>query len=140
MVYISFKPIRNNKLNNMNLKEIYSKYGLEKDDFFKHAHYTIVTRGGIEKIQSKENVIIDFEVIECTPNFAAIRATAVKNGKTLQTFASATKGTNFKDGNTTSWYVLEIAEKRAMSRLILRYIDLYKEGFFAEDESEDFKK
>ena len=35
MVYISFKPIRNNKLNNMNLKEIYSKYGLEKDDFFK---------------------------------------------------------------------------------------------------------
>lgn len=127
-------------MNTDKLKELYSTYSLSKDDFFKHQHYTIVTRQGIEKIQAIEGINIKYEVIECTPNFAAVKATTSQNGKYIETFASAVKGESYKDGNTQSWYVLEIAEKRALSRIVLRYIDLYKEGFFAEDESEDFKK
>ncbi len=122
------------------LKELYEKYGLTKDDFFKHNHYTIITRGGIEKIQAIEGISISYEVIECTPNFAALKATAFLGAMKIETFASATKGESYKDGNTTSWYVLEIAEKRALSRTVLRYIDLYKEGFFAEEESEEKKE
>ena len=127
-------------MNTEKLKELYQNYDLTKDHFFKHQHYTIITRSGIEKIQAVEGISIEYEVIECTPNFAAVKAKYQKNGTKYETFASALKGASFKDGNTNSWYVLEIAEKRALSRCVLRAIDLYKEGFFAEDESEEFKK
>ena len=127
-------------MNKEKLKELYETYGLTKDDFFKHAHYTIVTRSGIEKIQAVEGIKITYEVIECTPNFAAVKATTSKGDKKIETFASALKGDSYKDGNTNSWYVLELAEKRAFSRIVLRCVDLYKEGYFAEDESEEFKK
>ena len=54
--------------------------------------------------------------------------------------SGAIKGLSFKDGNTNSWYVMEMAEKRAMSRLVLKQTGMYELGFFSEDESEDFKK
>ena len=40
------------------LKEKYVKYELAKDDVFKHQHYIIITRSGIEKIQAIENIIV----------------------------------------------------------------------------------
>ena len=132
-------------MNTEKLKELYNIYELKKEDFYKHVskagqhQYTIITRGGIEKIQAVEGIEIQYQVIECTPNFAAVKAWCMKGSSTIETFASALKGPTYKDGNTQSWYVLEVAEKRALSRIVLRYIDLYKEGFFAEDESEEFK-
>ena len=65
------------------LKEKYIKYNLTKDDVFKHQHYIIITRSGIEKIQ---------------------------------------------------------AEKRAMSRVVLKLTGFYELGVFGEDESDEFKK
>ncbi len=121
------------------LKEIYFAYDLNEKHFFKHKNYTIVVRAGIEKIQAVEQINIEYTVIECTPNFAAVKAVCKKKDRIIETFASALKGASYKDGNTQSWYVLELAEKRAMSRIVLRYVDLYKEGYFAEDESEEFK-
>ena len=35
------------------LRALYVKYGLERDDVFKHQHYVIITRQGIDKIQAK---------------------------------------------------------------------------------------
>ena len=55
-------------------------------------------------------------------------------------FGSALKGETYKDGNTNSWYVMEMAEKRAMSRAVLKLTGFYELGVFGEDESEDFKK
>ena len=46
------------------LKEKYIKYELTKDDVFKHQHYIIITRSGIEKIQAIENITIYFEVVK----------------------------------------------------------------------------
>ena len=45
------------------IKEKYLHYGLEKDDVFKHQHYVIITRSGIDKIQAIENIEIDYEVV-----------------------------------------------------------------------------
>mgnify|MGYP000167703573 CR=1 FL=1 len=56
----------------------------------------------------------------------------------IQTFGSALKGATFKDGNTNSWYVMEMAEKRAMSRLVLKQIGAYELGMMGQDESEEF--
>ena len=58
----------------------------------------------------------------------------------IETFGSALKGVNFKDGNCSSWYVAEMAEKRAMSRAVLKLTGFYELGVFGEDESDSFKK
>lgn len=117
------------------LKEMYVKYDLTKDDVFKHQHYIIITRSGIEKIQAIESINITYDVIKCEKDFAVVRANTGK----LETFGSALKG-DFKTGNCNTWYVMEMAEKRAMSRAVLKTCGMYELGVFGEDESEDFKR
>jgi len=131
-------------MNREKLLELYKKYELTKDDVYKHQHYVIITRQGIEKIQASENIIINYEVIKCETNFAVFKAKAKigAQGSTAQieTFGSALKGSSFKDGNCNTWYVAEMAEKRALSRAVLKLTGFYELGVFGEDESEDFKK
>ena len=131
------------------IKEKYHHYGLEKEDVFRHQHYIIITRSGIDKIQAIENITIDYEVINCERDFCVVKANAsmqkhlLENSQDrvvkIQTFGSALKG-GFKDGNCNTWYVMEMAEKRAMSRAVLKLTGFYELGVFGEDESEDFKK
>jgi hypothetical protein len=121
------------------IKEAYHKYGLDKDDVFKHQHYIIITRSGIEKIQAIENIHLDYEIVKCEKDFCVMKAYARKDGTALQTYGSALKG-DFKNGTTNSWYVVEMAEKRAMSRAVLKMTGLYELGIFSEDESEEFKR
>ncbi len=51
------------------IKEKYNHYGLTPEDVFKHQHYVIITRSGIEKIQALENIKIWYEVVKCETNF-----------------------------------------------------------------------
>ena len=127
-------------MNKQKLKDLYEKYNLEKDDFFKHQHYTIITRQGIDKIQAVEKIFINYDVIRCEPNYAVFKAIASKGATTIETFGSALKGANYKDGTTNSYYVAEMAEKRAMSRAVLKLTGFYELGVFGEDESESFKR
>ena len=137
-------------MNTEKIKEKYLYYGLEKEDIFKHQHYLIITRSGIDKIQAIENITIDYEVINCERDFCVVKAKATMQKHLLensqdravkiQTFGSALKGEGFKDGNCNTWYVMEMAEKRAMSRAVLKLTGFYELGVFGEDESEDFKK
>ena len=125
------------------LVELYKKYELEKEDVFKHQHYVIITRQGIEKIAAKENITIKYEVIRCEAKFAVMKANAyisTKPNTIIETFGSALKGDNYKDGNCNSWYVAEMAEKRALSRAVLKLTGFYQLGVFSEDESDDFKR
>jgi len=123
-------------MNKEKIIELYKKYELTNDDVFKHQHYIIITRSGVEKIMAIDKIKCQYEVIKCETNFCVVKA----YNDNLQTFGSAIKGLSFKDGNTNSWYVMEMAEKRAMSRLVLKQTGMYELGFFSEDESEDFKK
>ena len=122
------------------LKEKYIKYGLTKDDIFKHQHFLIITRSGIDKIQALEGITIDYDVINCEKDFCVVKANAAKGDAIIQTFGSALKGAGFKDGNCNTFYVMEMAEKRAMSRAVLKLTGFYELGVFGEDESESFKK
>ena len=36
---------------------------LVKEDVFKHAHYTIITRAGVDKIMSAQNIEIQYELV-----------------------------------------------------------------------------
>ena len=122
------------------LKEMYKKYSLDKSDVFKHQHYIIITRSGIEKVMGYEKIDITYDVIKCEPNFSVMKAYARKGDKVIETFGSALKGASFKDSSTNTWYVAEMAEKRALSRAVLKMTGLYELGIFGEDESEDFKR
>ena len=122
------------------LKEKYIKYNLTKDDIFKHQHFLIITRSGIDKIQALEGITIDYDVINCEKDFCVVKANALKGEASIQTFGSALKGQGFKDGNCNTFYVMEMAEKRAMSRAVLKLTGFYELGVFGEDESESFKK
>ena len=82
-------------MNREKLLELYKKYDLQKDDVYKHQHYVIITRQGIEKIQAKENITITYEVVKCETNFAVFKANAYLSAKPntiLETFGSALKG------------------------------------------------
>ena len=122
------------------LKEMYKKYSLDKSDVFKHQHYIIITRSGIEKVMGYEKIDITYDVIKCEPNFSVMKAYAKKGDKVIETFGSALKGASFKDSSTNTWYVAEMAEKRALSRAVLKMTGLYELGIFGEDEAEDFKR
>jgi hypothetical protein len=130
------------------LNKLFIENNLTEEDVFSHQHYKIITRAGIDKIQANMDISIKYEVVKCEPRFAVIKAIAilpvVSNAlieeNIIETFGSALKGDSFKDGNTNTWYVIEMAEKRAMSRAVLKLAGFYELGVFAEDESESFKR
>ena len=80
------------------LKEKYIKYDLTKEDVFKHQHYIIITRSGIEKIQAQEGISIDYDVVKCEKDFCVVKAYARKEGAFIQTF-SEDESEDFKKNN-----------------------------------------
>jgi hypothetical protein len=106
----------------------------------------IITRTGIEKIQYMNRIMVKFEDKVLTPDYAVIKATATIEpvddmyvGTTIETYSSAKYGKK-PEGNTTFSYVAEMAEKRALSRAVLKICGAYRYGVYGEDESEDFKR
>lgn len=132
----------------MTVSEKIKKYGLTQKDWFQHKHYTIITRMGIDKIQAYEKIKISYKAIKVEPEFCVVQAFGEKGELSIETFGSSKYGAKTWDdtkkkwnekGNTTTWYVMEMAEKRAMSRAVLKITGFYELGVFGEDESEDFK-
>lgn len=132
------------------IKEIYKKYELEPDDVFKHKsnHYIIITRSWIEKIQAKEKIIIEYTVCWCSRDYCIVKAKWTDGKIVVETLSSAVqwwkepvKTSDWKTrwiatGSTDSRYLAEMAEKRAMSRIVLKLTWLYQEKVFWEDEME----
>ncbi len=98
----------------------------------------IITRTGIEKIQYSNRIHIDYEVVSMLPDFVVIKATAtMKQGDDtikVETFGEASAK------NTKQGYPVAMAEKRSLSRAVLKISGAYKFGVFGEDESDDFKR
>jgi hypothetical protein len=81
---------------------------------------------GLIRFKPQSQMNVHYEVIKCEPNFAVVKAMASKGDASIETFGSALKGEGYKDGNTNSWYVMEMAEKRAMSRAVLKLTGFYE--------------
>jgi hypothetical protein len=116
------------------LNALYKECNLSTEDIHKHKHYVIIKRTGIEKIQYAKNINVQFEVIQCSADYSAVKAIGEMDGLTMQTFGSA------YPNNSQSNYYLEMAEKRALSRVVLKITKLYSLGVFGEDEADDFKR
>ena len=85
-------------MNTERLKELYVEYGLEKSDIFKHQHYVIITRSGIEKIQAKAGIKINYITEVLQKDFAVIKAIATKGDVVLETYGSALKAPAIERG------------------------------------------
>ena len=124
------------------LVALFKKFELEREDVFTMQmggrKIPIVTRTGVEKIMSKESIKIDYEVVKCERDFAAIKCIAqLKKGDkliTIPTFATA------HPKNCKSTYYLEMAEKRAKARAVLQITEFYSMGVYAEVEADEFKQ
>lgn len=129
------------------LNRLFKENGLLREDWFEHTQYKIISRSGIEKIQYKNNVTVRFEAITMTPAFCVVKAQAIKPTTDglfieVQTFGSAgfnADGNFPKNKGNQYLYFPEIAEKRALSRAVLKVCGFYQLGVFGEDESEEFK-
>jgi hypothetical protein len=95
-----------------------------------------ITRTGIEKIQYQNNITVRFEVVVMQPNYAVIKATATKGDIVVESFGESTP----ENTKQKPPYHSAMAEKRGLSRVVLKAIGAYKYGVFGEDEADDFKK
>lgn len=121
------------------LKNLYEEYQLSKEDIFSlkfgSISTPIITRTGIDKIQATAKIKIQFNEIEYTPGIsAAVKATATLGDNYVESYGEA------NNKNNKNPYPLAMAEKRAMSRVILKLTGFYQLGVFGEDESDTFKK
>lgn len=126
----------NKQTNADRLNEMYKTYGLLPEDMFKEARqgWTIFRRQGIDKIQAAANIDIKYDHVVVEKDFVVIKATGTYNDQTIETFGEADRNSNCKQT-----YPVAMAEKRAMSRVVLKLTGFYALGHFSEDEG-DFKK
>jgi hypothetical protein len=131
-----YKLKTNKMTQNEQLNELYAKYDLNVEDTFKHKHYHIITRSGIDKIQAKASININYELKHYNPDLktCVIQATGKMGDIEIETFGECSPE------NNRNAYPLAIAEKRAMSRIVLKLCGLYALGVFGEDEAESFNK
>tara|TARA_R110002167_G_scaffold34704_1_gene110909 strand:- start:2305 stop:2811 length:507 start_codon:yes stop_codon:yes gene_type:complete len=124
------------------LKRLFLDNGLVKDDVHKDPRgFVIIKRSGIDKIVSKQNIQVAFEPVMMTPEWVVIRATAsMRTGagendvRNMMSFGEAADN-NLMGG--AKKFPVAMAEKRAMSRVILKISGLYEQGVFGQDEMAD---
>ena len=139
-----FDPIKHNGVTSMATKseflnELYKDNGLVKEEdtyelSFGKRSVNIITRNGIEKIQYHNNITVTFDVESIDPEFVVVKATAKKGDVSVESYGEASPQ------NTQQKYPVAMAEKRALSRVVLKITGFYKYGVFGEDESDDFKQ
>ena len=124
------------------LQHLAKENGLTKDRFFKSPQgFVIITRQGIERIQAHKAIRVAYEVVSLSNDLkhVVLKATGeMANGSGLPV-QMETFGESAPD-NTKQKYPVAMAEKRALSRVVLKLSGLYEVGVFGEDESDDFKR
>ena len=142
---IDSKPKKQNNYQHYNFKAmtktqklnaLYQKYNLTTDDYFKHKFYTIITRSGIDKIQAQARIEIEYQLQynSADNKCVIIQAFAQMGDVKIQTFGESSPS------NTSNAYPVAMAEKRAMSRAVLKLTGFYELQVFSEDEADEFRK
>jgi hypothetical protein len=117
------------------LKKLFLENGLEKEDVFKSPQgYVIITRSGIEKIQYKNKINISFTSEKLEKDFVVVKAIGKKESISIETYGEASPE------NCKNKYIVSMAEKRALSRCVLKMVGFYQLGVFGEDEADAFTR
>ena len=121
------------------LKRLFLANGLVKEDVYKDKRgFVIITRTGIDKIVSSMNIQVAYEPVTMTKEWVVIRATAsMRVGpaetdiRNMMSFGEASDD-NLMGG--AKKFPVAMAEKRAMSRVVLKIAGFYEQGVFGQDE------
>ena len=118
------------------LNRLFKENNLTEEDVFKHKFYNIITRSGVDKIQAKNDIQIRYELIYNSNDlkYIIIKATGTMGDQVIETFGECSPS------NNQNSYGVAIAEKRAMSRAVLKLAGFYQHQVFGEDESDAFKR
>tara|TARA_R110000803_G_scaffold19958_2_gene51666 strand:- start:2262 stop:2810 length:549 start_codon:yes stop_codon:yes gene_type:complete len=126
------------------LRRLYIANGLSEEDIYKDTRgFVIITRTGIDKIVSNNNIQVGYEVITLDRDFVVLKAVAtMKDSKgvvrNMMSFGEANAGSvnpNLMGGGKK--FPVAMAEKRAMSRVVLKITGFYEQGVFGQDEIVD---
>ena len=138
-------PLKNRTMNETQkerLQTLAKENGLNKDHFFKSPQgFVIITRQGIERIQAQRGIRVAYDVVSLSDDLkhVVIKATGEMARPDGLPVMMETFGESAPD-NTRQKYPVAMAEKRALSRVVLKLSGLYEVGVFGEDESDDFKR
>ena len=123
------------------LRRLYKENGLVEEDIYKDKRgFVIITRTGIDKIVSRNNITVAYEVInmDIEKGICVLRAAAsMKVGndvKNAMSFGEASDNNLMGGGKK---FPVAMAEKRAMSRVVLKISGFYEQGVFGQDEIVD---
>jgi hypothetical protein len=123
------------------LKRLFLANGLVKEDVYKDKRgFVIITRTGIDKIVSKHNITVAYEVIsmDIEKGYCVLKAVASMtiNGEQRNMMSFGESADNNLMGGGKKFPVA-MAEKRAMSRVVLKIAGFYEQGVFGQDEIVD---
>lgn len=115
------------------LREMAKHYELKGHHFHKDSRgFIIITRAGVEQIAAKLGARVEFEPVfqwsDPATGTYVIKAQAWFD-KTVATSYGEVSGNNNRNA-----YPVAMAEKRAMSRAVLKLAGLYKFNVYGEDE------
>ena len=126
------------------LRRLFLENNLVEEDVYKDKRgFVIITRSGIDKIVSKQGITVAYEplLLELKKDNinVVIRAAASMQGKNnkpinMMSFGEASDN-NLMGG--AKKFPVAMAEKRAMSRVVLKIAGFYEQGVFGQDEIVD---
>ena len=135
------------------LNKLYKECELVPGDIFDSGQYKIITRSGIEKIQYKNEIFVEYQLCHSDIDLIIIKACGKRGDVYIETFGewnkTHTKYKKDKNGKyliekygvetgnkiPVPFYSVALAEKRALSRCVLKLMNLYEYGFKGEDET-----
>ncbi len=123
------------------LRRLYLENGLTEEDIYKDKRgFVIITRTGIDKIVSKQKITVAYEVIsmDIEKGYCVLKAIAsmTVNGESRNMMSFGESADNNLMGGGKKFPVA-MAEKRAMSRVVLKIAGFYEQGVFGQDEIVD---
>ena len=123
------------------LNRLYKENGLTKEDVHKDPRgFAIITRTGIDKIAARNGITIGYEVItmDIENGICVLKAAAtMKSGndvRNVMSFGEASQSNLVGGGKK---FPVSMAEKRAMSRVVLKLTGFYEQGAYGESEMDN---
>ena len=138
-------------MNRENLKEIYQKFNLDKDDIFMlkfgSIEKPIIKRCGIEKIQAQMKIEIQYKLEKISDDLktCVVLGTGVimtinpQNGQKTPSVGCQSFG-ECSPANNKNEFPVCMAEKRCLSRIVIKMAGLASHGVYGEDEAMEFTK
>lgn len=117
------------------LKALSARYEMRPDHFHKDPRgFVIMTRRGVEHVQAKIKAVVIFSTVpewsDASDGRYVVKAHAKCEIGQVETFGEVSKS------NNRNAYPIAMAEKRALSRAILKLAGFYQLEVYGEDEVE----